>query len=217
MKEKNNKERMITKTNMLKIFYLLVVMLLMSCKHAEINDPAKYLNYLADPENGLVREKTIGSIKFKVKYLPPAYLAYNVLKDNTLASREIKDSLINSYKGSLTFLLNIGPAKGENFDITRLGVSSYQDFAERIETMAFEAQEWMQITVNGVKHKPTIARLENINAPENSRNFVVVFEALKAEEKDDLCFIYNDELFNTGTNKFIFKTDDIQNLPVFRF
>ncbi len=195
-------------------------LLLSSCKQQSMDDPAMYLTYLANPSNGIVKQKTISGIKYRLKYLPGEYLAFNTIK-NEVNSKINKDSLIKAYENSVTFLLNIGPDDAEDFDITRLGVSSYGEFVERIEKMAFEAQNWISIEKNGKIYHPSIVRLENINALEKNRNFVVVFSSEKNSENDlrnsDMCFVYDDELFNTGVNKFMFDHNDIKNIPQLRF
>jgi hypothetical protein len=210
------------KLRFIKILICLVYSgVLCSCRPKTISDPKVYLSYLADKSNGLSKEKTIAGITFKVKYLPAAYLAYNLIKEEAGISAGRKDSILRTYDNSVTFLLNIGPANGEAFDITRVGLNSYAEFAQRLEQMAFDAQNWISVGTDSAEQKPVIVRLENINALENSRNFIVVFNSEKDTKKDlrktDLCFMYHDELFTTGTSKFIFKADDIQALPTFKF
>jgi hypothetical protein len=201
--------------------YALLVLIDCACKTKVITDPHAYLQYMTDPEHGLAKEKTVAGLKFKVKYLPADYLAYNIIKEMTGLTAHQKDSVVKLYDNSVTFLMNIGPADNESFDVTRLGINDYNEFAERIEQMAFRAQDWMSIKAGNEEYRPGIARMENINALENSRNFIVVFGSEKNTAKDlrktDLCFTYTDELFNTGTNKFIFKTADMQALPEFKF
>jgi hypothetical protein len=194
---------------------------LVSCKKTEISDIKEYLNYLADPENGLVKEKTVAGVKIKVKYLPEDYLVYNMVKEMSNVKQIYKDSIAKSYQNSVTFMVNIGPAENEEFDITRVDVSNYEEFAKRIEDMAFNAQDWISVEVNKKEYHPDIVRLENINALEKSRNFIVVFNSAKNSENDfrkqDMSLSYDDELFNTGVSKFLFKAEDIKNLPIFKF
>lgn len=206
-------------SNTYSLFSLLAVLGFSGCQPSEIKNPKDYFVYLSDPKNGLIKEKSIAGITYRIKYLPTEYLAYNASR-NMICSANTRDSLIKSYDNSLTFLVNIGPAKEEDFDITRVGVSNYEEFAQRIEEMAFNAQEWMFLKSGDKEYKPLIVRMENINAQDNSRNFMVVFSATSGTNqlrKNDLCFSYQDELFNTGTNKFIFKSKDISALPEFKF
>jgi len=201
--------------------FLVFMICFLSCKKTEILDIKEYLNYLADPENGLVKEKTVAGVKIKVKYLPEDYLVYNIVKEMSNVEQTYKDSIAKSFQNSVTFMLNIGPAENEEFDITRVDVSNYEEFAKRIENMAFNAQDWITVCVNKKEYHPDIVRLENINALEKSRNFIVVFNSTKNTENDfrkqDMILSYDDELFDTGVSKFLFKAEDIIDLPAFKF
>jgi hypothetical protein len=191
------------------------------CRTGSVLQPQAYLAYLANPDHGLVKEHTVAGIRYRVKYLPTDYLAFNQTDKSGHTSAVLKDSLRRNFEHSLTFLLNIGPSEAESPDITRLGVSDYQQFADRLGEMAFYAQEWLSLTADGEALTPSITRMENINALEKSRNFIVVFSSEAGNDKDlrkkDLCLSYSDELFHTGTTKFLFKKTDLQALPVLEF
>lgn len=205
-----------------KIFtYSFIALGLLSCKQSEIKDPTEFTHYLANKENGLVNEKSIAGVKFKVKYLPYQYQAYLSMNGKETVLQKEKDSVLKAFSTSVAFLLNIGPAENEDFDITKVGVKSYEEFADRIEKMSFEAQDWIMLDIGGKQIKADIVRMENLNALERSRNFLVVFASEFATENDirtkDLCFIYDDEMFSTGKSKFIFKAEDLKNTPEFKF
>jgi hypothetical protein len=202
-------------------FLICLLTLLVSCQKTVISDRKEYLTYLADPKNGLLTEKVVAGIKMTVKYVPEDYLVYNTVKDLPACSQHDKDSIAGTYHNSLTFMVNIGPAENENFDLTRVGVDNYGEFAERIEEMAFNSQNWFSLSSEGKLHSPTITRMENLNALEKSRNFIVVFSSAFNSDQDlrkkDMTFIYTDDLFNTGVHKFQFATEDIKRIPTFKF
>lgn len=210
-----------TELNKYLLLLLSVGIGLTSCRQGTISEPKEYFSYLANPENGLVKEKSIAGMKIKVKYLPEDYLVYNMVKEVSNAKDAYKDSIAGTYKHSLTFMINIGPDENEEFDVTRVGVENYEEFAQRIESMAFNAQNWISLNANNQEYHPVIAKLENINALEKSRNFIVVFNSTKGSPSDltknDICLSYDDELFNTGLSKFIFEAEDLKKLPAFTF
>lgn len=219
----------VNKKIMNKIFHITLQALLCAaiclmpagCQRVTALPPQAYLAYLADPDHGLVKECTVAGIRYRVKYLPTDYLAFNQTDKSARIPAGIKDSLRRDFENSLTFLLNISPSEAESPDITRLGVSNYQQFAARLEEMVFHAQEWLSLNAEGEVLQPAITRMENINAMEKSRNFIVVFSSEAGGDKDlrkkDLCLTYRDELFDTGTNKFLFKKTDLQALPALEF
>ncbi len=191
------------------------------CGRTVVSDVNAFKKLIFKPERGLVKEKQVGSILYKLNFMPASYLAYNSCLQSGATAPAVKDSLLAGYANSLTFLLNIGPAKGQDFDITQLGVANYGEFAEQLEQLAFKAADWIALEVNGQVYKPSLVRMENINALEKSRNFMVVFENPTVAGKDltqfDWTFVYADELFNTGVNKFLFSKEAIQKIPEFKF
>ncbi len=176
------------------------------------------MRFMANEDNGLVKHKTTDGIRIRVKYLPIDYLVYNNIKNEEPAlDKKGVDSVKKSYKNSLTFVLTLGPEEGKHFDITRVGVSNYEEFAQRIEEMSFHMHEYISLTINDLKYKPQLAQLESINTVEPSKNIIVVFDALDDNEEsiltDDFTFTYIDELFYTGINNFKFNKSDVLALP----
>lgn len=201
---------------------LLAAVAMAGCRPKQIDSAQHYYAWLADPENGLVKEKSVAGVHYRIKYLPTEYLAYTALAGKSQASATERDSVLKQYAHSMTFLLNIGPDKGEEFDVTRVEVKDYEDFMERVDQLAFHMQDWISLENNGREQRPALARMENLNAPERSRNFIVVFDvapgaAAAGDPSKELCFTYHDGIFNTGTNKFLFDKDDLNDIPQFNF
>lgn len=208
--------------NKLLYISILALIILTRCGRKEVTDYRTYLKCLANKDYGLVKEKSVAGISYKLKHLPSEYVMYTSDFDITQKSKQLKDSLKKIHSNSVTFLLNIGLENSKiKTDITRIDVSSYSEFANRIEKMAFKAQEWIKLKVRDKEFSPSIVRLETLNSVETSRNFLVVFNAEKNTPyellKNDICFIYEDELFETGVNKFLFNKSDFENFPLFVF
>lgn len=200
---------------------IFTTLLISSCNQS-IDDINAYMKYLSDEDNGLVKEKSVGGIQMKVKYLPKDYLAYNDLKTNKNITSTLIDSVKETYANSITFMMIMGPDKHESFDITRVGVNDYQEFAQRLEEMNFNMKQYVQLKVGDKTFAPELAQMESTYGLEQSRKIVFVFNAIDEEGNkiltgDDAQFVYTDELFNTGINKFKFNVDAIEALPVLKF
>tara|TARA_R110000782_G_scaffold5853_3_gene20219 strand:+ start:4891 stop:5442 length:552 start_codon:yes stop_codon:yes gene_type:complete len=179
------------------------------------------MEYLAEKDNGLVKEKSIGGIQLKVKYLPNDYLVYNDIKQNKQKTKGLVDSVKLTYANSITFMMVIGPDKNESFDITRVGVDNYEEFAQRIEEINFNMMQYVKLQVNNEEYSPELYQMESTYGLEQSRKFLFVFKAKDEKSntilKDDFQFVYADEMFNTGINKFQFKHSDVNAIPQFNF
>jgi hypothetical protein len=204
---------------MKQVLFFLVILAAVSCNKPAL-DSRGYMNYLADEKNGLVKENNVSGIKIKVKYLPEDYLVYTAVKNSDSVAKE-KEKVRASYANSLTFMLTLGPDDKHEFSITKLGVSNYQEFAERIQTMSFEMKDYIRLTIKDKEYEPDMVQMESINSLEPHKSFVVVFRALDEQGKkivtDDLLFSFDDELFNTGVSKFKFKINDIASVPALAY
>mgnify|MGYP003626904035 CR=1 FL=1 len=202
------------------IAFLFLAIMFSSCNHS-IDDFNTYMEYLAEKDNGLVKEKSIGGIQLKVKYLPNDYLVYNDIKQNKQKTKGLVDSVKLTYANSITFMMVIGPDKNESFDITRVGVDNYEEFAQRIEEINFNMMQYVKLQVNNEEYSPELYQMESTYGLEQSRKFLFVFKAKDEKSntilKDDFQFVYADEMFNTGINKFQFKHSDVNAIPQFNF
>lgn len=194
-----------------------MVLFIASCNSAIDNFP-DYMKYLADKENGLVKEKSTNGVSIKVKYLPVDYLAYKEFKNESGLSI---DSIKKTYENSLTFMMTIGPDKEKSFDITKVGVSSYKEFALRIEEMNFWMKDYVTLTAGGIEYSADLAQMESTYGLEKDRKILFVFQNKDEQGNtlltDDLTFTYKDEIFFTGINKFKFNIKDINSIPELTF
>ena len=196
-------------------------LLVQSSCNQPIDDFSTYMKYLSDTDYGLVKEKSVGGLQLKVKYLPNDYLVYNDLKNSKVITKELIDSMKTSYANSITFMMVLGPDKNESFDITRVGISDYEEFAQRLEEMNFNMAQYVNLKINNKEYVPELMQMESTYGLEQNRKILFVFKAVDKEGNkiltDDAQFVYSDELFNTGINKFKFNINDINSLPEFKF
>ncbi len=197
---------------------MLMTTLFIGACNLPIDDFSQYMKYLANKENGLVKEKSVNGVQIKVKYLPLDYLAYKEYEnDKDLKIEEIK----KTYENSLKFMMSIGPAKDKRFDITKVGVSSYEEFALRIEEMNFWMKEYVTLSFEGKEITADLAQMESTYGLEKDRKIIFVFQNKDEQGNSiltqDITFTYKDEIFYTGINKFKFSIDDINDLPEFKF
>jgi hypothetical protein len=186
----------------------------------QMDNLEEYLAYLADETNGIVHSKSVAGVQMKVKYMPIEYLVY---KDFTNQDKKgDKKKLFKEYKNTLSFMLTLGPDKNENFDITRVGVSSYEEFTERMEVMNFQMGGMISLEYGDKTIHPKLSLMENTYGLAQERAILVSFEVSDNLENafmknNDCKFIYKDGLFNTGISKFAFDKTSIRELPEFQF
>lgn len=204
------------------LFLLLLSLLPMACKK-ECKTLEEYLHWLNNPKNNLVFIKYINGIEIKLKYLPPEYLTY-LEEERDASVRGKRDSLLNTYRQGMTFLLTLGPdeRKALKGDIATQGVYSYEQFSERMETMNFKMSEHVKMKTDKGEYKPVLTTMENNYGLTKSRSIYIVFVPFQKDDKgikeaESFDVIYEDTFFDLGKNHFIFTKKDIHNTPPFTF
>lgn len=202
---------------------ILLLLMLVACNKTTVNTYEEYLAWLNDSDNGLTMDKKAGGIIIKVKHLPSNYLAYQDLLHESHVNKDIVDSLINNYDKSLTFLLNIGvDGNTKKGDIMYHDVNNYEEYKKKLYNMNFDIEKKISLTINEKEYFPVLAHLENVYGLTESRNIMVVFVPETENEQSfydakEIAFTYDDELFKTGINHFVFKRENINNIPSFIF
>lgn len=197
---------------------LIAFLILLTGCQTDINSYGEYVIYLNNSENGLRQNRSINGLDISIKYLPLDYLVLNELRheDNNINNNKITE-LKAAYEHSTTFLMTLGPSKTEEFDVTKIGVSNYQEFTNRILSMTYGLKEQITLELGNVKHKPALAQLEELFGLQNKRNILLVFNLTKSEQNElstnDFSISYKDEIFNTGNSQFLFKSNDLKKLP----
>lgn len=177
-----------------------------------------YLRWLNNPQNGLVRSKTVNGFSLTVKYLPPDYLACRELADGKEYSAAYKDSIRSIYNQGMSFLLRIAPdEESHSSDIMFWNARNYQEYKERFLNLNFTISEYIALKTDRGKYNPVLSNLENVYGLTPGRNLQFVFvdeqhpNGLKEAAFFD--FIFTDEIFDTGINHFVFSREDINNIP----
>ena len=188
-----------------------------------INSEEQYFKYLNDKKNGLVYEKSVNGFKLIMKYISPEFLAYKEIGTKEgQSSHSDKDSLIASYQKGVTVLFSIAEEQEEiKHDITQYNVFSEEEFKRRFHELHFNINEHIWINHEAGKVKPGLSMLESTFELGGPRKFYLVFDAqnewgaLNKLEKLDI--VFNDVFFDTGISHFIFKQQDINNIPKLSF
>jgi hypothetical protein len=179
-----------------------------------------YLSYLANPENGMVKETRINGLSLQAKYLPTEYFVFRALSDvpaNEI-SQQLVDSISEDYGHSLTFMFTLAPDKklGKEFDVTNVNTENYTAYEERMDLLNFQLSKYLHLEVDGQEMQPALVQMENTFGLKKESNFIVVFNVPVHEfeqQNHNMSLVYDDPVFFTGINRFSFSTEVIRNRP----
>lgn len=201
------------------ISIIIVLAILSSCGKTFDTEQSVY-KWLDDKENGLYKSKDHSGIRFDLKVLPNEFMIYQEVEGEAYTSSTI-DSLKMTKKDELFCLLLIDIDKKQLDNPLFKGVSKYKDYKQRIYELNFNFNEYFSLIIGGNKISPKIWNFEDLYTLGNKRKVIIGFSE---EEMNDLLldnsslrFVFEDEIFNTGTNYFKFKTKAIKDLPEVNF
>ncbi len=114
---------------------------------------------------------------------------------------------------STTFRFHLDPPDDSATDVVQRGIHSLEDYRERMTILNFRLDEAFFISLGDQKIYPTIVHMENTYGLTSGRIIHVVFgdPAVRraVQAGIDLDFVFDDPVFQTGINHFLFKHDAI--------
>ncbi|WP_306639619.1 hypothetical protein [Sanyastnella coralliicola] len=123
---------------------------------------------------------------------------------------------INEETGELNqvaFSWTLSPRNGgSSRDLLTHNVNSEQDWKARINEVNFYIGELVEIVTSEGEIEPLMTHTENTHGLSKEIAMQTVFPPHILSNNDDLTFVFHDEIFHTGTNKVVFKQEDIQHL-----
>jgi hypothetical protein len=193
----------------------------MACGNRTFNTEQEYYAWINKAENGLVKERYVNHTHFKVNLLPSDLLLLRALKTLPSAEQADLDSISRDLQHSTTFVITIGPDQREQEgrrDIVFSGVASYEEYRDKLMRLNFEMEEMILLKVGNEQLKPALTNFENVYGLTDHRKVNLVFVAKNEEQgkqirQGDLELLFDDRIFNTGINRFVFRRADIEEVP----
>lgn len=173
----------------------------------------KYLAYINNPENGLVKNTSVNGVTLTLKYLPKEYLSY---LDSVNFKGDTLKRGATDYSNSITFLLNIASEEASQ-QIMSKDIATIEEYKERMLTMSFSLREYISIKYKQGEIAPVLVELENTYDILSDKSIYVVFSAEEVNKhlgsNSDFKFVFVDDFFSTGISVFTIKQENISDLP----
>lgn len=184
--------------NIFTITFFLVFCFLYSC--AKPLTAEEYAAYVSNPENGLRKDQTLGDFELSVMYEPTNYL---------LAKRNDSEVTKEEYEQFEHFQFRIKLSGGG--DILMYKETQLQNEVTRINHFGFNAQRDFQIITSADTNQCKMVHFSRNYNLSPTIDLSLVFDPIPKD--NDWQLVYNDKQFNLGKIKFLFKADDLNDLP----
>lgn len=195
-----------------KCIYLISLLLLWGCSSSP-NDESSYLEWIADPDNGLIKVKQTEIFEMKVQYLPSSYRAWKEIQTQPLLSDTQKDSIHLATEESLHFIFTIALREDKaSGDVIYSGVNDKADFEQRVYTLNFGMEQYWALHTNLGEYAPVLTNMENSYSLTDYRKIHLLFAPSNTSthfhEADQWDLVFTDEVFGTGIHHFVFFKED---------
>lgn len=171
----------------------------------------QFVTWVADKDNKLIKDKTISDINYQLGYLPPEYLAYTELKGEEYGQEKF-DAVKKHYLGMTYFKLRI-TVKNGNGEALKYELRSAQQYNDRISYLSFRMQKDIYLVQGKDTVYPDLYHFERVFDLAPYVDVMLAFENTKFKPENEFTINYADGLFNKGNIKYVYKNNQLIDLP----
>jgi hypothetical protein len=190
------------------IYFVLITTLLAACK--KVVDQQGMNNYLNDPDNGLKQETTTGNYKISLTYRPIDLI---MEQEGETDPKKIEEKK-KEYSKYHYFTLNM--SLGDK-DVLYKGSSSQQQFRTSLSRLNFGLSEYIYALAD---KKDTLYLADyyvpNLYGMGGSTQILLAFPNETNKNYEELEVKIKEMGFGTGGQKFIFKREDMEDIPTLK-
>lgn len=202
----------------MKYALLLVIglLILISCHEETILSPAKYVEWVKDPSNGLLQSKAVNEFEFTVQYKPLDFIVAQEERTN-----ELSKTILNSRKKELGtdylyYNFRIKNREG-NLSPVGSGAHSEQEYQRRLGYFTFDMQEDLYL-LHGADTLPcTLFQFVRNYDIAPYVEFALGFKKdPKTTINQDITFVFEDRILGIGITKLLFDKQNFENTPTIK-
>lgn len=171
----------------------------------------EFISWTVNEENGLAKMKKINDIDFKIAYLTAPQLAYMELKGRPYSKEEFEQTLQNYT--SMTYFNFRVELNGGSGELLKYQLHSAQQYDQRINYMAFGMEKDICLVQGTDTLNPGMYHFERIYDVAPYATVMLAFDNKKFDKTKAFSVIYNDRLFNKGYIKYMYKSNQLIDLP----
>ena len=193
--------------------YILILFMVCSigCGGKKVLDKPGFEKWMKNNKNGLVKEKIINRLKYKVCFQPIDWLMLK--SDKQLVMNDQVSKIKKDYESVLTFTIDITDTS-ESYSMLRYELGHENEYYDRINYYSNIIQNDLYL-VDGTDTLPCMfTHMEQTYNVSPINTITVEFVRKdKTKKYNDTWLVYNDRVFNSGILKFFFKKEDLNNIP----
>lgn len=174
--------------------------------------PSELINWVNDPENGLIQQQSLNHFDFEVLYKPTDYII--ALEGRTDQLTEVRYAELKSSLEGLQYLdLKIKSEEG-NLDALSGGMETQDDYYQRLDYFITYAYQDIQLVQGQDTLRPVIYHFERTYGLTPYNTILLGFE--ETGIASDRTLIIDDQVLGVGRIKFVFEEEKITETPTLK-
>jgi hypothetical protein len=170
-----------------------------------------YITWVRNPQNGLVKTKTIDDLKFTVQYKPYEYIVCLEERSDKVADTTMKRK-VKELDGMQYYDLKILLKTNEG-ELLKSGINSMEEYDKRVKYFSFGMQNDIQL-VDGKDTLPCVMyHFERAYDATPVCTLLLGFNKDNSNAAKPKTLLVYDRTFNKGLLKFTFTEKRLQTLP----
>ncbi len=200
------------KSSIFPCLWLLAIVVFDQCNDRP-RDLGSYQAWFNNPDNGFVKEKQIGYIRYRVYYRPVELMMLNDLDRNRSYTKTALDSIKATYGNSLYFMLEMAYAdESVSGDMLRHHYADYESYAQKVKELSFNIQPYINLAYDSDTVLPSLHHFERGYELGKRQRFLFAFPA-PPKDISHFTFTYLDDLFKAGKLNFRFDAAIREQVP----
>lgn len=183
------------------VIYISILFSLLSCSSNNLTKQ-DYIDWVQNPDNGLIIHKEIGNFGYELFYKP---LPYQLLQSNTDLS------YLDEHKNTQHYTFKIESLDG--LDVLKAGVKDDAEYNNRLFYLADYIQQDFSL-IQGVDTLPCLfAHYERNYGLAPFAKITLAFEEKEASQNLEKTIQFNDPVFGAGPIHFNYTSTTLSNIP----
>lgn len=196
---------------MTRYFLILVFIGLVACNKKAV-DAETYIQFVNNPENGLLKNIEVGDFKIEVQLRPVEYVVIQELGAENLLKEDFETRVKDNNQEY--FLLRIG-SKDSKSDALSNGITAQNEYLERIGYLIANIDKDIYLIEGDDTLRCAMHHFERSYHLTSYHNILLVFDRSisKGKKGQDQLFVYDDAILGIGKLNIKFESKAINNIP----
>jgi hypothetical protein len=202
---------------MIKLSYALLLgiglSMFVSCNEEKTLSPAKYVEWVKNPSNGLLQSKAINEFEFTAQYKPLNFIVAQEERTNDLSKKVLSSR--REELGTDYFYYNFRIKNREgNLSPVGSGAHSEQEYQRRLGYFTFDMQKDLYLMYGNDTLPCSLFQFVRNYDIAPYVEFALGFKKdSKITINQDIIFVFEDRILGIGTTKILFDKQIFKNTP----